>query len=62
MNHSTHPKTISESLMGSKCLIVDARLYDMEAIFDYDPIIPIDEHDPPYQLLDILKTTANTRL
>lgn len=40
--------------MLSKCLVVGERPYDMQYLFDYDPVIKADLDDPAGQLLDIL--------
>lgn len=40
--------------MVSKCLIVGELPYDMQYLFDYDPVIKADLDDPAGQLFDIL--------
>ena len=41
--------------MAAKCLIVGKMPYDMQYLFDYVPVVEIDEHDPGAQIVDILK-------
>jgi hypothetical protein len=40
--------------MVSKCLIVGKLPYDMQYLFDYNPVVEIDEQNPAGQLLEIL--------
>lgn len=41
--------------MASKCLIVGKLPYDMQYLFDYNPIVEIDENNPAGQIKEILK-------
>jgi hypothetical protein len=41
--------------MASKCLIVGYMPDEMKELFDYTPIVEIDDNDPAGQLIDILK-------
>lgn len=41
--------------MASKCLIVGKLPYDMEFLFDYNPVIELDESEPQIQLLHVLE-------
>jgi hypothetical protein len=41
--------------MAAKCLIVGKMPYDMQYLFDYAPVVEIDENDPGAQIVDILK-------
>lgn len=40
--------------MASKCLILGKSPYDMEYLFDYNPVIEIDEENPTKQIKEIL--------
>jgi hypothetical protein len=40
--------------MASGCLLVGVRPYDMQFLFDYNPVVEIDFNDPVGQLLEIL--------
>ena len=40
--------------MASGCLIVGVRPYDMQFLFDHNPVVEIDFNDPAGQLLEIL--------
>ena len=41
--------------MASKCLILGKMPYDMSFLFNYCPIVEIDEDNPVKQILSILK-------
>lgn len=41
--------------MASKCLVVGKMPYDMQYLFDYIPVVEIDERDPGKQIVEILE-------
>jgi hypothetical protein len=43
------------SSMASKCLVLGHAPEEMKALFDYDPIIPVDMKDPAGQICNILQ-------
>jgi hypothetical protein len=45
--------------MISKCLIVGKMPYDMQFIFDYNPVIEVDEDNPDKQILNILNNYSD---
>jgi hypothetical protein len=45
--------------MISKCLVVGKMPYDMQFLFDYNPIIEVDDDYPDKQILDILRSYSD---